>query len=477
MNLQASHYQMKSYERRATIHRRKSNHNRPVSAKVTRIVLVTFCWVVVISCFLLLQGHVHRHAHFHSFLHHEPSTTTMMDATVVQSSKHPLNVDAMERQLEQFNVRYYVHSDPRIAQPMITENLLLNRGRGHLKDRFRPEALLEHHVLDALERHPLRTYNAQEAAYFIIPLRMGASIIHRGLHIPQVMAALAEHPKWNDGHGHVILALNTATFSHEHKMDVARHGLTKQVYHFFANVTVVKSWDDFMCAHLTHHSVEANLHNYKDLFAESRYTMSRYGFSIGLLAEPSLPYIKASYQDKFQQVDHMLFYHTRINASFYNSTPFRHAPLQVTLPNSQKNSIGFDLNQTMWLKEFINSKYCLAIRGDTPHTHALIRAVKVGCIPVVVSDYYPLYAPTFASTVDMKRFSVFLPEVDFLKDPKRTLEALAHISPEETKTRIKELQFAQRVLLYDHPQSLFVPAFMKEVQKASIQPPSVYSIV
>ena len=470
---------MKTYERRATIHRRKSNHNhnRTATTNVTRIILATFYLIVGVSCYLLLQSHAHRHVHSQSVLHYEPSTTTRMDATVVQSSQHQWNLEAMERQLEQFNTRYYVHSDPRIAQPMITENLILNRGRGRLKDRFRPEALLEHHVLEALENHPLRTYNALEAAHFIIPLRMGASIIHRGLHIPQVMAALAEHPQWNNGHGHVIVALNTATFSYEHKMDVAQHGLTKQVYQFFANVTVVKSWDDFMCAHLTHYSVEANQHDYKDLFAESRYTMSRYGFSIGLLAELSLPFIKASYTDKFQHADHMVFYHTRVNASFYNSTPFRHAPLQITLPNSFRNSIGFDLNQTMWLKEFINSKYCLAIRGDTPHTHALIRAVKVGCIPVVVSDYYPLYAPTFVSTVDMRRFSVFLPEGDFLNDPKRTLEALSRIHPDETKSRLKELRFAQRVLLFDHPQSLFVPAFVKEVQKASIQPPSVYSFV
>jgi len=422
-----------------------------------------------------------------SFVHHHSQIIILNDQTpLIDSSFHKgisitssriPSLEIMQRQLEQLSIRYYVHSDPRISQPNITENLILNRGRGRLKERFRPEALLEHAVLEALEKHPLRTRTAQEAQLFIIPLRVGASVIHRGLHMPKVIAALSEHEHWNYGHGHVIVALNTATFTYEHRSDVARHGFNKEIYDFFANVTVVKSWDDFRCAQLTHNA--AIRHDYKGLFAESKYTMSRYGFSLGLLAEPSLPYLEASYTDKFEHASNWIFYRTRVHTSFYNSTPYRHAPLSVSKTSITFNQscIGFDLNKTEWLQQFVNSKYCLAIRGDTPHTHALIRAVKVGCIPLIVSDYYPLYAPTFSSTIDMSRYSIFIGEGAFMKDPAGALMGALVQSQVETEARLRELRFAQRVLLYDHPKSLFVQAFMKEALMASELPPSKYSFV
>lgn len=431
-----------------------------------------------------------------SFLHYQ---TTQQQQQHQQQASTPFNtimdsthqrklppLQTLQSQLEHLSIPYYIHSDPRISQPNITDNLVHNRGRGRLKARFRPEALLEHAVLEALERHPMRTYDLHKAQLFIIPLRVGANVIHRGLHLPQVIQALAQHSHWNYGHGHVIVALNTATFSYEHRTDVARHGFTKPIYEFFANVTVVKSLDDFACAKLTHTTAGPTTfhHDYRELFAESKHTMSRYGFSLGLLAEPSLPYVKASYNHTLAR-SNVLFYRTRVNASFYNSTQYRYAPLllldtkqqqsQYRLP--QPSCVGFDMNATEWLREFTNSKYCLAIRGDTPHTHALIRAVKVGCIPVLVSDYYPLYAPTFVSTVDMTRFSVFIKEEDFMRDPEGSLFALTTISPQDTKARLRELRFAQRVLLYDHPKSLFVQAFMKEALLATKLPPSNYSFV
>ena len=36
----------------------------------------------------------------------------------------------------------------------------------------------------------------------------------------------------------------------------------------------------------------------------------------------------------------------------------------------------------------------------------------------------------------------------------------------EIETKINALAFAQRVALFDHPESLYVPAFLKEARKA-----------
>jgi hypothetical protein len=348
----------------------------------------------------------------------------------------------------------------------------------------------------------MRTYDLDKAQLFIIPLRVGANLIYRGLRLQQVVKALANHSHWNHGHGHVIIALNTVTFSYVHRSDVIPSGFTKSFHQFFANATVVKAYDDFACAKFA--NTDDVQHEYKNLFAESKFTMSRYGFSLGLLAEPLLPYVEASYNHTLSR-SNFLFYRTRPEPSFHNSTPYRHAPLKLLEHTEQHNNsnssnnnkqqntssqsqsqqsrlpqpscIGFDMNATEWLQEFTNSKYCLAIRGDTPHTHALIRAVKVGCIPVVISDYYPVYAPTFVSTLDMTRFSVFIGEEDFMRDPEGTLRSLTTIPIKETQARLRELRLAQRVLLYDHPNSLFVQAFLKEALIATNAPPSMYSFV
>lgn len=48
-------------------------------------------------------------------------------------------------------------------------------------------------------------------------------------------------------------------------------------------------------------------------------------------------------------------------------------------------SIGFDLPKDVYVEHLVSSQFCLVIRGDTPHSHALLSAIQVGCIPVVIS--------------------------------------------------------------------------------------------
>ena len=126
------------------------------------------------------------------------------------------------------------------------------------------------------------------------------------------------------------------------------------------------------------------------------------------------------------------------------------------------SSIGYGLPPDEWLREFSSSKFCAAIRGDTPHTHALLNAVKLGCIPVIVSDFYPMYAPSFPSTLKMEDYCVFNPEDDFIRDPAKELLKLMDLSEGAIRRKLEGLAFAQKVVLNDHPESLFVQAFLKE---------------
>jgi hypothetical protein len=126
-----------------------------------------------------------------------------------------------------------------------------------------------------------------------------------------------------------------------------------------------------------------------------------------------------------------------------------------------------------WKQGYANSKFCLVVRGDTPHSHALFNAVKVGCIPVVISDWYPFYAPPFPTTLDMQDFCIFLPEEEFLSNPEKALQSLRDIPDDEIKSKLESLKWAQQVMIMEHPQSLFVPAFVREAMASFSRPVSV----
>jgi hypothetical protein len=124
-------------------------------------------------------------------------------------------------------------------------------------------------------------------------------------------------------------------------------------------------------------------------------------------------------------------------------------------------SIGLDIPPSQWLNEFAQSQFCLVIRGDTPHSHSLLRAVRVGCIPVIVSDFYYI-APTLKSSLNLEDFCIFIKEEEFQKDIAGQLSSLATLDKSYLRNKTKHLAWAQRVIFPDYVDSLFVPAFLKE---------------
>lgn len=235
-----------------------------------------------------------------------------------------------------------------------------------------------------------------------------------------------------------------------------------------ANVVIARSYDPNACRDLVEHSPDFD-HDYKPLF-ESLPNVTQ-TMSIGLPPKPGVPFFPATY-NKFANSSLVLFYRTTENASRY-STKYRHAPigLQDLLPFS--SSIGYDLPKERWLKELMDSQFCLVIRGDTPHSHALFTAIRVGCIPVIVSDAYPVYAPPFSSTLDMKDYCIFIQEDVFLENPLRALvSSLQSLTDAMIRKKLMALGWAQRVVLVDHPDTLFVQALLTEVmEKQEVKSP------
>ena len=197
--------------------------------------------------------------------------------------------------------------------------------------------------------------------------------------------------------------------------------------------------------------------------------MSRRSFSVGLGSSPGDIDLHLASMEKFRRSSNLIFYQTRTEVSYWNSTMFRHAPVtNITRASFPKSSIGFGLkDKGEWLRELGDSKFCLVIRGDTPHSKALWRSIRCGCIPVVASDTLPIFAPMFKSTLRVRDYAVILKEEDIVRDTEGTLLRLQEMSDEEVEEKLKHLAFAQRVIMSDHPQSLFVPAFLHEATMAT----------
>jgi hypothetical protein len=214
------------------------------------------------------------------------------------------------------------------------------------------------------------------------------------------------------------------------------------------------------------------------LFAMNQISQTKYSFSIGIGATSDIPFRAASYE-AFVQAPLFLFYRTGLRHFKYHSNRFRHLLMELLQNDtatsksnnelsstlsllSSHSSIGYDLPAARWLQDLTLSKFCLVLRGDTPHSHSLLRAIKVGCLPVIVSDYYEEYAPIFRSTLRLHDVAIFISEHEFLTRPVESLDKLRQWSEHDLKVKLQVLNMAQRIVLPDHPESLFVPAFLKE---------------
>ena len=151
-----------------------------------------------------------------------------------------------------------------------------------------------------------------------------------------------------------------------------------------------------------------------------------------------------------------IFYHSREAPFVSNSTIFRHALLpssfilerereqqrdqqqkqnSTTTPSSssvvlslperfqhQPVSIGYGLPPDQWIQEYLNSRFCLVIRGDQPGSTSLLRSIRMGCLPIVVSDSLPASQQLYPHVLQYEDFSVTVSEDDFLMNPIQSLD-------------------------------------------------------
>ena len=370
--------------------------------------------------------------------------------------------------LQSMKSRFYMYDDANITQ---VDNPLLKRLRPREMHRM-VDAEYDEQMLETLHKSDLRTLNPDEAELFIAPIPICRILVSRHMNYNVPFEELVNHEifRKHQGNNHVLISTTFVLF----RQDTRSYTSMKGWYDKIWNTTVMLSWDPN--AVYNEFKDGADWGEYTEVLSSSkgvlgpRGPLTKRSASLSLGSGNDGLELRLATKEKFFNSSNFVFYHSTTATSLYNSTIHRHAPItNITLDdNFPKSSIGWPIDKEEWERSFRNSKFCLNIRGDSPHSHSLWRSIRVGCIPVIASDHLPTFAPLFKSTLNMSDFSVMLKEQDLVNNPTQTLLKLNDMSEDEIESKIKHLAFAQRVIFTDHPQSLFVPAFLREAKQATV---------
>ena len=367
--------------------------------------------------------------------------------------------------------RYYVYEDDRfVAEITPPDQDRWKEERERMRYRYEGFAESEEHIIRTLANHSLRTRDAEEADLFFVPISLTRHLIDRrhGHNVAEVLFALYNQTYFQSyqGHRHFMILQLANMWSWEH-MQLYK-GRTLRISHQYRklwNVTIGKVFDQEGCDEAKTKGLLEDS-DFKTMMLDCAVAMSRSSFSLNFIPLPSFPFIRASVE-KFQNSSWDFFYYSRVEPSMFNSTPYRHALFNDTVKNALPgSSIGIRIRPYLWMEHFVSSRFCLVIRGDNPVSRSHLRAVKVGCIPVIVSNLLEYYAPIFKSLIKVSDYSIMVDEDEFLADPVATLMKVKNMSEEVLCEKVEYLKLAQRLLIPDAPESLFVPALLHEVNES-----------
>jgi hypothetical protein len=433
---------------------------------------------VIISFFLI-------NFFFFPFLGYESASSVLTRSS--QTSKKTEREELFRRKVnELLELKYRYHCLDLAELGKISSALDSLNAQGArsplMMKRYGAEIDYEEHILSAMTKaNPYIVADMKEADFVFVPLPIGTMLAMGRTSFAKKMfkgnsslgppgtdifslgfsRGLFRHPYFIEmgGNRHVLLSLVMPLFSNLKVGDVRE---LSRFYSALENVTIARH-NDIKAVYnkVREPDYNAEEDDYSSEFLRTS-TVTKSEFSIGLGVKESIPFIQASY-DAFLSKKYFIFYRTRERGSVFNSTKYRKAPLRVNMENLPLSSIGLPLNEPKeWLSHYSSSKFCLNIRGDSPHSHSLLRAIKLGCIPVIISNWLIDYSSPFKSTLNMEDFSVMIDENKFMADPLHSLLELQNISEDIILDKIKALEFAQRVVLPLHNESLFIPAFVKE---------------
>ena len=412
------------------------------------------------------------------------------------------NIQAVTAELEGARVRYYVYDDDALSLPKIRDKakrhqkpftLIRPGGRLAWGTRFADYARGEIRWLESLENSSLRTRNPYDAAFFVVPIPMTATFFWgrtedrinalRRVFLPKNVTAPSPFHRFPGTH--VIIAVSEKLTYSAQSWGLASHELI-----WLKNTIVIRDSDEAGFGNwLLNHNRHWCRGNQTGRQSPPLLT-PRHGVALGYSFEASNPeysYSPVTLEGWTANKTNWFFYHSRAEPSLCNSTIFRHALFErglagdmarrEAIPNQTPVSKQFrhqpvsiavgDMPPEEWKREFRDSKFCLTIRGDNPASRSLYRAIRAGCMPLIVSDSLPAYHPLFSKSLDFEDFAVMVGEDKFMADPVRSLDdAVSSLSLLELRHKVEGLRLLQRILTCDQPNSLFVPGVSKEIIQA-----------
>lgn len=387
--------------------------------------------------------------------------------------------------LNDSRTRYFIYDDEVISQSRLLQKLrssdplMKSKDTADL-DHVRTDVRAERNILEALKRHPLRTIDPNAAELFVVPIPI-AELFAYGCKwedctwYDEAFHALFKKNLFQKhmGRNHILISLSWPAFNKRYS---AFFPALSRSYKFLENVTVAHNYDPFGALELMASSEKgAESKGFEHLYPME--TPVTNAFSLGLGFDAPFAARVPSYSH-FQAARRFIFYHSRNTTEEkpgfgfrmtyktfgFGSTRYRDALLRedVAIGALPLSSIGDEIPRSEWETEILDSKFCLVIRGDTPHSHSLLFAVRAGCIPVVVSNHYQTYAGPFKASLLMSDFCIFIEENLFLENPVQELLKLQDLSEDDIKAKLAHLAIAQSILIPERPGSLFVPAFLRQ---------------
>lgn len=411
-----------------------------------------------------------------------PESTNTIRNTIAAGSQKEVNGDKEVRDfgmllesLEHQQLRFYIHDNENITCPEVRQRALAGNFTWKYKwgQRFKEYALWELSYWQALEMSPLRVYDSQEADIYFISIPWGAiftaaensgTATRRALDTLYRTSVFQQHAEQ-----HVTFSFIEPLFEASKVRTI--NGMMKMKgsdYQQLAMTSIGKDsdhwlWDELLALNIPQ----------QGFWSGSKTAVTKRGFSLSLMGAATDTGLTLHNQrvslEEFHNRTFHFFYHSRPTPSLYNSTQFRHAPIVARENLTQPSSVSWGVSGEQWRREFHDSKFCLMIRGDKPCSRAMYRAIRNGCIPVVVNEMLPFFAPIFRSQLNITDYAILVHEEEFLRDPAGTLNRATEMSDAELDRLLQGLHVIQRFVVPDHPESLFVEAFLAEA-RASFDP-------
>lgn len=417
-------------------------------------------------------------------------------------SNDNLILDKVLEKLQTTSFRYYVYDNPNITRLDLRQRAMLDMFTWRPKwgVRFKEFSKWEVRYLQALEESTyFRTYNASQADFVLIPIPWCA-IFTAGSNtdIHTTLEALFHEPLFQaNSNKHVTFTFLEFLFDKQ-------FGLTNAEYQVLLQkdlLSVARNYDSQILDRI---SQDIWNKGYWAGMGRGNKMHTRRGFSVSWMGAATDDEDHHHHQQQQTATNNKnntawrplsmeffvhnkslhFFYQTFTGNSVNNSTQFRHAVVHEqeqelqqqqqenqtaeeaaanALSLLQPSSIGWGLPPAEWWHQFGMARFCLVIRGDNPASRSLWRAIRHGCIPAVVSDTMPYYAPAFRSLIQMSDYAVMVNEFDYLRHPAQTLnDVILNLTQNDIQAKINGVNVMQRLIMPQHPNSLFAQAFGRE---------------